>query len=105
MDIELITKVDELLTIFDNSEEFKKLLFLKEQIYKDQDLAKLIKKFQKIKDNPRDINYVKYKSEILENSNVKEYKKIENDLFLLTIKINKKMQELTSKKRCHHAHN
>ena len=96
MDLELIKKLDELITIFENSEEIKKLQKLKKEIYDNNQLKEKMEKFNKVRDNIYDEEYLKLKKEILNIDMVKEYKKIENDLYLLTLAINRELKSLIS---------
>ena len=96
MDLELIKKLDELITIFENSEEIKKLQRLKKEIYDNNQLKEKMDRFNKVRDNIYDEEYIKLKKEILNIDTVKEYKKIENDLYLLTLAINRKLKSLIS---------
>lgn len=105
MDLELITKLDELINIFDTSEEIKKLKDLKEKIYSNNTLKLKLEKFNKIKDNPYSNEYISIKKEILATTEIKEFKDIENELLLLTLAINQKLNILTKNKRCNHENN
>lgn len=101
MDLELIGKIDDLIKTLDDSLEFKKLLALKKKIYENKDLKIKLIEFNKIKDNIYDKKYVSLKKEILTISEVKEYKHLENELYLLVMAINNKLKLLTeSNLRC-----
>ena len=105
MDIELINKIDDLINIFDTSKELKKLKELKDKIYQNQELKQKLERFNKIKDNSYSNEYITLKKEILNISEIKEYKMIENELLLLTLSINQKLNTLTRKKGCNHENN
>ena len=105
MDLELINKIDDLITIFDTSEEIKKLKELKEKIYTGKELKQKLEHFNKIKDNSYSNEYITLKKEILNIPEIKEYKTIENELLLLTLYINQKLNTLTKKKGCNHENN
>lgn len=105
MDLELINKLDELINIFDTSEEIRKIKELKEKIYSNQELKEKLDRFNKIKENPYSSEYVNLKREILDISEIKEYKIIENELLLLTLSINQKLNTLTKNKRCNYENN
>ena len=95
MDLELIEKIDDLIETLDDSLEFKKLLDLKKKIYENDDLKIKLMEFNKIKDNVYDKKYVSLKKEILTIPEVKEYKHLENGLYLLVMAINNKLKLLT----------
>lgn len=95
MDLELIEKIDDLIKTLDDSLEFKKILDLKKKIYENEDLKIKLMEFNKIKDNVYDKKYVSLKKEILTIPEVKEYKHLENGLYLLVMAINNKLKLLT----------
>lgn len=100
MDNNLIIKIDELINIFEESNEIKRLIELKENIYKDETIKKDINTFNNIKDNPYNSELVEIRKRLLNNPDIKEYKQIENELLLITLSINKKLNSLTDKKGC-----
>lgn len=105
MDYKLINKIDELIEIFENSNEIKEITKLKEEIYLNQELKEKIEKFNKLKENPYSSELINIKKDILSINEVKKYKEIENNLLILTFEINKKLNILTSKKGCSHENN
>lgn len=100
MDKELIKKLDQLILIFENSKEIKILNTLKKEIYENKEIKEKIEEFNLIRNDYYNSNYVALKKEILDIEIIKEYKEIENDLFLLTLEINKKLNNLIDKKGC-----
>ena len=100
MDINLINKIDELINVFENSEQIQELTKLKEDILKDQDIKKKIEHFNIIKDNIHSSELINIRKELLQNKKIKKYKEIENELLLLTFAINQKLNSLTNEKRC-----
>lgn len=100
MDNNLIIKIDELINIFEESNEIKRLIELKENIYKDETIKKDINTFNNIKDNPYNSELVEIRKRLLNNPDIKEYKQIENELLLITLSINQKLNSLTDKKGC-----
>lgn len=105
MDIELINKIDELLNVFEESKEIKKLSLLKENIYNNLYIKDKINHFNKIKDNPYSSEVINLRKELLNNEEIKEYKQIENELLLITMAINKKLKKLVKKEGCKHENN
>ncbi len=104
MDIELIQKLDDLIKIFDDSVEIKRIQALKKEIYEDAILKEKLVAFNQIRDDIYDPNYIQLKKEILSFASVSEYKRLENDLYILTLSINQKMHSLISK-GCKHEDN
>lgn len=99
MDIDIINKLDEIISIIDNSKDIKRLLELKNKILSDNNLKDKLDRIKKL-----DIYTNEYKilkNELLSNKDIKEYKSLENELYLLTLSINKKLNELTNKRLCH----
>jgi len=105
MDLELIKKVDQLLDIFENSDEFKRITELKNKIYNDAEIKNKLEKFNSLKNNPYSTDYIALKKEILNIDFIKEYKELENNLLLLTFSINKKLKSLVNNKGCNHENN
>ena len=105
MDLDLIKKVDELLSIFEKSSEIQRLEKLKKDIYQNPEIKEKINRFNVIKDNIYSNEYISLKKEILNIEIIKEYKKIENNLLLLTFAINQKLNSLTNNKRCNNENN
>lgn len=99
MDIDIINKLDEIISIIDNSKDIKRLLELKNKILSDSNLKDKLDRIKKL-----DIYTNEYKilkNELLSNKDIKEYKSLENELYLLTLSINKELNELTNKRLCH----
>jgi cell fate (sporulation/competence/biofilm development) regulator YlbF (YheA/YmcA/DUF963 family) len=105
MDIELINKIDELLNIFEESKEIKNLSLLKKNIYNNLYIKNKINYFNKIKDNPYSSEVISLRKELLNNEEIKEYKQLENELLLITMAINKKLNNLVKKEGCKHENN
>ena len=105
MDLELINKLDELIAIFENSQELKKIEKLKKEIYNDPKIKEKLERFNSLKNNIYSNEYLNLKKEILNIEIIKEYKTLENELLLLTFAINQKLNTLTNNKRCNHENN
>ena len=104
MNLELILKIDELIEIFDNSDEIKRLLLLKKEIYEDDRLKDLILKYSNIKNNFND-EVISIKKSIIEDENIREYRLLENNLYNLVSLINRKLNSLTDEKSCNNESN
>ncbi len=99
MDIDIINKLDEIISIIDNSKDIKRLLELKNKILSDNNLKDKLDRIKKLDMYTNE--YKILKNELLSNKDIKEYKSLENELYLLTLSINKKLNELTNKRLCH----
>ena len=99
MNIDIMEKLNELITIFDNSEEIRKIEELKQKIYSDNNLKELLDKYKK-ENYEHNTNLVELKREIINNKLVSEYREIENKLYFLVLEINKKLNTLTSERSC-----
>jgi cell fate (sporulation/competence/biofilm development) regulator YlbF (YheA/YmcA/DUF963 family) len=105
MDINLINKLDELINIFENSDELKELSKLKKDILSDLEIQEKINRFNVIKDNIYSSEVIEIRKDLLENKKIKRYKELENNLLLLTMSINKKLNTLINKKGCNNENN
>ncbi len=102
MDLQIWNMLDELINIFENSEEIQTMTKLKDDILKDELLKEKLDKL-KMMNSHNDIynaEYVSLKKEILNFDKVKRYKELENDLYFLVLEINKKLKELVNEKGC-----
>lgn len=105
MDDILIEKLDELIKVFEKSEEIKRIDELKKEIYTNETIKKDIDAFNKIKYNPYSSEVIEIRKRLLNHPKIKEYKNIENELLLLTLSINQKLNTLINKKGCNHENN
>ena len=103
MDLELIKKVDELLDIFNQNNTIKRIDELKKEIYSDKELKNKLTIFKN--SDQYSSNYIELKRDIMNNPKIKEFKKYESDIILLTLSINKKLNSLTRKKGCFYENN
>jgi Uncharacterized conserved protein len=104
MNTEIIEKLDELIAIFENSEEIKRIEELKEKIYSDKLLKHLLDEYKK-ENNEYSDSYIKLKREIINNDLVSEYRELENKLYFLIFEINKKLSTLTNERSCFNENN
>ena len=96
---EVNDKLNELLDEIDNNPKILRLRELKEQIYEDEILKQQIEDFRKL-DNEYSSRYIELKKQILNNSLVKEYKQLENQLYFCVLEINKRLNTLLDRKKC-----
>jgi len=100
----LLEKLDELCDAIDNDLKIKELLELKKEIYEDKNLKEKLKKYRN-SSNKYDSSFITLKSDIINNSLIKRYRKIENDLYFLVLEINGKLNSLVDKKGCSNENN
>ena len=72
---------------------------LKERIYNDKILEKKLKEFREL-ENKYSKEYVELKRDILDNSLVREYQQLENELYFTVLEINKRLNSLIDRKKC-----
>ena len=96
---EVNDKLNELLEEIDNNPKILRLKELKEEIYKDETLKQQLEDFRKL-DNEYSSRYIELKKQILENSLVKEYKSLENELYFCVLEINKRLNTLLDRRKC-----
>lgn len=92
-------KTYEIVKEIKNSKTNKKLGQVKEKIKKDEKIKKIIKDFNSAKTNYERYNlkeeFKKAKKTLLENEVIGEYIDIQNQINLLTIKINNRIKRIT----------
>lgn len=96
---EIIEKTDELMKAIDNSSLFKNLEQSKKRLLEEELLLSKINKLKTIS-NKYSNEYITLKKEILEDPIYREYKALENEVYFLTLEINKRLNQLTKKKVC-----
>ena len=96
---EVNDKLIELIDLIDNNPKILRLKYLKDKIYEDNEIKESLEKFRSL-DNQYCDEYVKLKKQILDNSLVKEYKILENELYFCVLEINKKLNTLLDRKKC-----
>ncbi len=105
MNYEIATKLDDLIITIKNNLKVKRIMELKEEIYKDDELKKQLNRFHEIQDDIYSNEYVSIKKEIIENELIKEFKILENELYFLVLEENQKMKALIDRKKCTHESN
>ena len=80
--------------------EFKKILIeVKRKINKEKDVKKLIKNFEEVKELYEKFNvkedFMKAKNDLLSNELLKEYINLQEQINLLTLKINNRIKKVT----------
>ena len=91
--------VYEIIETFDNSNIKKRLDIVKNEIKNDDTCKILIKKFNNAKELYEKYNYkdefIKAKKELLESKLIKEYIDIQNEINMLIMYINSKINDIT----------
>lgn len=97
-------KVTNIINKLENSDIVENLKQIKKQIKKDDTALLLIKKFNESKELYEKYGYSKEfiqdKINLMENKLIKKYLEIQNEINLLTIYINKKIDEITKNTTC-----
>ena len=99
MDLELIKILNELLDEFDKSSLIKDIVRIKKEIYSDVELKELFDQYKTI-DNIYSSELIELKRKISSNEKIKKFRVLQNELNLLIIEINKRLNTLTDRKRC-----
>lgn len=89
----LMTKMDNLLKVLDKNIKIKEVKKLKEEVFNNDALVKLITEYNNTKNND-------LKNSILKNELFQEYKSKETELNILILEINQKLKELTKRGNC-----
>ena len=97
-------KVTKILEDLDNNDIIMKLKELKKEIKNDETAISLINKFNSSKLIYETYGYskdlIQDKVNLMENSLIKKYLEIQNEINLLSIYINKKIEEITKNITC-----
>lgn len=96
---EINSKLNDLIDSIDNNLKTVKMKELKERIYNDKILEKKLKEFREL-ENKYSKEYVELKRDILDNSLVREYQELENELYFTVLEINKRLNSLIDRKKC-----
>lgn len=94
----ILQKLEELFNDLDNSSKIKEIVELKKKIKEDKNLERLLKEYRIL--DKHDSKIINIKEEIISNSLVKRYRKLENDLYFTVLEINRKLNTLIEKKGC-----
>lgn len=89
----LMTKMDNLLKVLDENIKIKEAKKLREEVFNNDALVKLITEYNNTNNND-------LKNSILKNELFQEYKSKETELNILILEINQKLKELTKRGNC-----
>ena len=90
---DLIGKVDNLINSNDNTKQVQEIKKINEEIMKDEELMKRIRKYQE--NGSEDL-----KKEIINNKLFSDYKDKETELNILILELNKKLKSINDKGKC-----
>lgn len=90
---ELILKVNNLIDTIDNSDIVKAIKKYNDKVMKDEELLRLIEKYQETKDE-------EIKGKIMSNKLFEEYKLKESDLNIMIMSINQKLKAISKERSC-----
>lgn len=90
---EILEKIDVLKRALEESDCLKEYKKIKEEVMSDNELLKLIEKYNGTRDE-------RYKEKILNNELYKKYKHQEAELNILILEINSKLKQITKKENC-----
>lgn len=88
-----MTKMDNLLKVLDENIKIKEAKKLREEVFNNDALVKLITEYNNTNNND-------LKNSILKNELFQEYKSKETELNILILEINQKLKELTKRGNC-----
>ena len=90
---DLIGKVDNLINSIDNTKQVQEIKKINEEIMKDEELMKMIRKYQE--NGSEDL-----KKAIINNKLFSDYKDKETELNILILELNKKLKSINDKGKC-----
>ena len=95
----MVENAYEVVDLIEKSEFKKRLIEVKRKINKDKDVKKLIKNFEEVKELYEKFNvkedFMKAKNDLLSNELLKEYINLQEQINLLTLKINNRIKKVT----------
>lgn len=98
MNIETIKKLDEIIDSIKKDKDYIEFKRLEKLVLSNKELLDKINKLKSI--DKYDNNYLELKKEILSNNDYKEYKRLENELYLFIKEMNNKLNSLKEMSCC-----
>lgn len=98
MNIEIINKLDEVIDLIKNDKDYIEFKRLEKVVLSNKELLDKINKLKTI--DKYDNNYLKLKTDILNNKDYKDYKRLENEFYLFIKEINNKLNSLKETSCC-----
>ena len=98
MNIEIVNKLDEIINLIKDNDDYKRMKSLEEKLNNDKDLLSKIDKIKTI-DNYSD-EYITLKKEVLSNDDYKEFLELQKKYQFLIKDINLILNSLKEKSGC-----
>ena len=98
MNIEIINKLDEVIDLIKNDKDYIEFKRLEKVVLSNKELLDKINKLKTI--DKYDNNYLELKTDILNNKDYKDYKRLENEFYLFIKEINNKLNSLKETSCC-----
>lgn len=95
--------VNELIEIIDSDERIIELKKKKEKLLSNKDLINNIEKLRNL--DIYSTEYKELKQELFKNSDFIEFKQLENEINLIILEINQRLNTLTNERSCDHENN
>ena len=96
---DIYVNLDNFINILNKNKKIIRMIELKEEIKKDENIKNKLEMFRK-ESNEYSDKYILLKKEILDNTLIKEYKMLENELFHIILSMNKSLNSIIGKKGC-----
>lgn len=93
-------KINEIIDLFQKNGDIKEMIKLKNELLKDDDIKSKLMEYEKLLANPYDKKCLEIKKYLLNDKRFTKYKKYEDDLYILVLKINKELSGLLKEKSC-----
>lgn len=99
MEEKIQKKTEEIIALLEKDPRMIELKALKEKLLADDSFKELLKNYQLAEyKNSKEVQELKKK--IFENKDYVRYQQLENELYFLTLEINRHFKELTDRKDC-----
>ncbi len=95
MNIEIISKLDEITSLIKNDSSFIRMKTLERKIEENKELIDKINRLKNMKDY--DTGYLSLKKEVLNDNDFKEFKNLEKEWYFTVQLINKELKSLIEK--------
>ncbi|MGN0973119.1 MAG: hypothetical protein ACI4OT_00090 [Bacilli bacterium] len=93
-------KINEIIALFQENDNIKEMIRLKDELLNDDDIKSKLTEYEKLLVNPYDKKCLEIKKYLLNDKRFAKYKNYEDDLYILVLKINKELSGLLKEKSC-----
>ena len=97
---DVTTKVDEIIELFAKNDSIKEMISLKKELLNDDYIVSKLNEYEKLLVNPYDDRCISIKKDLLNDARFQKYKDYEDQLFILTLKINNVLRSILREKSC-----